>query len=580
MRYLNDPRQNPLFDVFEEFLSDVAYRRLTSGWQQLFRSSILELMPAGKLAQHFHPEIGRPTKELYSMAGLIFMMEFRNWTHDEAADAYMFNVDVQYALNLSPENQSLCRRTIERYIALFRSDELAAGIMHEVTARLVEMLELDVSKQRLDSTHIESNMAKFGRIKLMATTIRRFLHQIKRHDESSDNALKRSVRDRYEANPNSLFGWKKLDSDEANSLRQSVAEDLAWLVERYRRNRKHNSRSTYLMLLRVFEQQCEVVDEKVTVKKKTGGNIVCNPSDPDATFDGHKGSGYQVQLCETYSDINNVQLITAAIPETACESDSRAIGKIIEHFDEHGMRPDTLLADTAYGGDDNFMKCARDSSLSYWGPTNDEGTTSPVIKLLNPTSGRKQAGSTSEGEQPSPGDFSVGDNKITRTKPKKDDERLLTILDFQYDQTSNRLTGCPAGHELHRAHDREYEDQHVLLMLGSQLGPCQKCSSRMRCPMRYDSMLCDLRVTGKNLRLAQRRAAEDTEEFKAEYRKRGGIEATNAMLKRVTGFGRLRVRGRPAVTMSTLLKVAGWNLLRAASVRSLVQKLAKHSNAA
>ena len=580
MRYLNDPRQNPLFDIFEEFLSEVAYRRLTSGWQQLFRASILELMPAEKLARHFHPELGRPTKELYSMAGLIFMMEFRDWTHDEAADAYMFSVDVQYALNLSPENQSLCRRTIERYVALFRSDELAAGIMHEVTAKLVEMLELDVSKQRLDSTHIESNMAKFGRIKLMVTTIRRFLHQVKRHDEGSYQALKRSARDRYEANPNSLFGWKKLDSDETNSLRQSVAEDLAWLVERYRRNKNHNSRSTYLMLVKVFEQQCEVVDRQVTVKQKTGGDIVCNPSDPDATFDGHKGSGYQVQLCETYSDINNVQLITAAIPETACESDSHAIGKMIEHFEEHGMRPDTLLADTAYGGDDNFMKCARDSSLSYCGPTNDEGTTSPVIKLLSPTSGRKQADIDSEGDQSSTGDSSSGDHKITSSKPKGDHSPLLTILDFHYDKTSNRFTGCPAGRELHRAHYCEYEDQHLLLMLGSNHGPCQACPLRPRCPMRYDAMLCDLRVNGKDLRLAQRRAAEDTEDFTDEYRKRGGIEATNAMLKRVTGFGRLRVRGRPAVTMSTLLKVAGWNLLRAASVRSLVKKSAKHGNVA
>lgn len=50
------------------------------------------------------------------------------------------------------------------------------------------------------------------------------------------------------------------------------------------------------------------------------------------------------------------------------------------------------------------------------------------------------------------------------------------------------------------------------------------------------------------------------------------------MLKRVTGFGRLRVRGRPAVTMSTLLKVVGWNLLRAASVRSVVKKSTKHGN--
>ena len=99
MRYLEDPRQNELFDVFADILSPVADRRLTSGWQHVFRQAILKLMPAGKLAEHFDPEMGRPTKDLYSMAGLLFIMEFRNWTHEEAADAYMFNIDAQYALN-------------------------------------------------------------------------------------------------------------------------------------------------------------------------------------------------------------------------------------------------------------------------------------------------------------------------------------------------------------------------------------------------------------------------------------------------------------------------------------------------
>ena len=87
-------------------------------------------MPAQKLAEHFDPTLGRPTKKLYSTAGMLFIMEFRNWTHDAAADAYMFNLDVQYALHLKPENQSRCRRTIERYIRLFRTDELAQKNSH------------------------------------------------------------------------------------------------------------------------------------------------------------------------------------------------------------------------------------------------------------------------------------------------------------------------------------------------------------------------------------------------------------------------------------------------------------------
>jgi hypothetical protein len=516
-------------------------------------------MPAERLAKHFDPLLGRPTKELYSMAGLIFVMEFRNWTHEEAADAYMYNVDLQYALNLAPEGQSMCRRTIERYIKLFREDDLAQQIMLDVTSQLVEELESDVSKQRLDSTHIESNMAKFGRIKLMATVIRRFLTQVKRHDEGSYKRLPGHIRDRYEASPNSVFGWKKLEDDAVDELRQSVAEDLCYLVDRYRRNKKHNGRSTYTMLVTVFEQQCEVVDDKVAVKKNTGGNIVVNPSDPDATFDGHKGAGYQVQLAETCSDQNEVQLIMAAIPETAVESDSKALPKLLDHYQEHGHQPDTLYGDTAYGSDSNSEACHRgrnlenvEDRLKQARGDRDE----PVIRLVSPPPGTK----SSDQEQ---------DATEDATEPP------LTILDFEFSREENRFTKCPAGHELHRAHNSD--DCHHIMMLSTV---CRTCRSVARCPLRKDSMLHDLRISGKDLRLAQRRAKQNTKEFRDEYRIRSGIEATNSCLKQVTGLGRLRVRGRPAVFTSILLKVAGWNILQAARVRSLIEKLGQTAGSA
>ena len=333
--------------------------------------------------------MGRPTKELYSMAGLLFIMEFRDWTHEEAADAYMFNVDLQYALNLKPENQSLCRRTLERYIALFRNDELAQEIMHDVTAELVKLLDLDVSKQRLDSTHIESNMAKFGRIRLMATAVRRFLVQLKRHDEQGYGQIREGVRQRYEATPQAIFGWKKLDDDGVNELRQSVAEDLAYLVETFRHDNFPGVRAAYQMMVKVFEQQCEVVGERVAVRKHPGGEIVCNPSDPEATLDGHKGSGYQVQLSETCGADNEVQLIVSAIPETACQTDSAALAVVIDDLKASGFKPSELLADTAYGGDENHSRCL------------DEG-----IDLITPTPGKCPANQV-DSEHLTVADFTV-----------------------------------------------------------------------------------------------------------------------------------------------------------------------------
>jgi hypothetical protein len=83
--------------------------------------------------------------------------------------------------------------------------------------------------------------------------------------------------------------------------------------------------------------------------------------------------------------------------------------------------------------------------------------------------------------------------------------------------------------------------------------------------------------TAKQRRIAARRREEATDVFRERYQIRGGIEGTNSGLKRRTGLGRLRVRGRPRVVHAIYLKVAGWNILRASvctKMRELVYQRA------
>jgi hypothetical protein len=54
------------------------------------------------LAAHFHDVIGRPTKELYSVAGLLLIKEFMNWSNERAADSYMFDVSIQPMMAMLP----------------------------------------------------------------------------------------------------------------------------------------------------------------------------------------------------------------------------------------------------------------------------------------------------------------------------------------------------------------------------------------------------------------------------------------------------------------------------------------------
>jgi hypothetical protein len=102
MKLIVDPQQPLLFDRFHGLFGPVAVKRLRHGWQGLFRAALLRLMPADLLGVHFHPSFGRPTKELYSLAGLLFLQEAFDWTNEQTVDAYCFRTDVQFALNLEP----------------------------------------------------------------------------------------------------------------------------------------------------------------------------------------------------------------------------------------------------------------------------------------------------------------------------------------------------------------------------------------------------------------------------------------------------------------------------------------------
>jgi hypothetical protein len=528
MRRIKDPRQKQLVDPFASILSPLAYRRIREGWQGVVRHVILELLPVDAVAGHFSPDLGAPTKELYSMAGLLLIKEFKDWTTDEAADAYMFNADVQYALNLEPAQQSMSERTIERYEKIFVEDDLAAEIMSQVTVKLVALLGQDVSRQRLDSTHVFSDMAVFGRTRLMGVAIRRFLTQLKRHERAAYDGLPAALRGRYACSPGHLFGDVAKDRDSRRQLRQEVAGQMHELIEQFADEASVQNWQTYKHLVQIFGEQCEVVGTRIEVKAHPGNDVMQNPSDPDARGDGHKGPGYQAQIAETCSEANEVQLITAALPQTADEDDRDSMPAMLDQLESNGLLPDILYADTHYGSDQSVQAGANKG-----------------VDVQAPVSG-----------------------------PAPENPFELSIDDFVVDEATETVERCPTGHEpLESIHDADRGKTRTVMPESA----CQACEFFSSCPVRRVGGRYVLDHTAKERRLDARRREQATDAFRANYQRRAGIESTNGGLKRRLGLGRIRARGQPRVSYKILMKLCGWNLLRASAterVRSLVAKKA------
>jgi hypothetical protein len=78
---------------------------------------------------------------------------------------------------------------------------------------------------------------------------------------------------------------------------------------------------------------------KLNDPKDVSSESLQNPTDPDVSFDGHKGKGFQVQVVESYtaSDVPEVKklqfnLITGVKLEGAAKSDSAALAPMVDEL--------------------------------------------------------------------------------------------------------------------------------------------------------------------------------------------------------------------------------------------------------
>jgi hypothetical protein len=383
----DDAENDTLFDTeacawWHTQLAPGVFRRLDSGVEGMIRRSVLRLLPAEELAKSFSETFGRPTKELFAIVGLLLMAEFYDWTVDETADAWSLHAGTQFALGLPRDRQSLCPRTVDNYRRLLRESGVAQEVFETVTASLLRELGVEIKKQRLDSTHVLSNMAKFGRLRLLATTVKRFLVQLKKRHLAEFEALPEVLRERYFAAESRLFGSGTKHAQDYQESIQQAGEDIGELIARLSENEALNHWPSYLMLERVFREQCEITtagELKISTKAEDqngqASQVLQNPSDPDAGFSGHKGAGYQVQLSQTHDHGEKAPgMIVGCIVENAGQSDAEAVEKIAQQQERMGTLPKELLADTAYGSQANV-----------------EASAARGVDLISPAAGAKKA---------------------------------------------------------------------------------------------------------------------------------------------------------------------------------------------
>lgn len=524
MLKVKNPNQLDIFDPWG-FLTPKRRQLLDAGWPGLFREHILPTIPVHKVAQYFNETFGRPTKEFYSAIGALILQQTLDLTDEETVREYAFDIQWHYALNITEESDTakyLSLRTLWNNRNIITQNGLEKDIFNAATAKLAQVFKVNIDKQRIDSVHIKSNMRRLGRISIFSESIHKFLTNLKRGQKEQFDTVDQEIIDRY-ITKNAIGCFAKVKPSESQKTLSQVSRDLFDLVQQFKGCPDVISMYSYQLLERVLNEHCRLTDDKnnpieLKQNKEIPSDSLQNPSDPDASYSGHKGQGYQVQVMETFCDVEaekkqSLNLITHIEVEPAHESDANAIVPAIESVEQQDLKPNELMADSLYGSDDN---CAIAQQHG--------------VELIAPA-----MGST--------------------------DKDKLSLFDFQY-SAQGEIIACPQGNAPAKVKHRKRAS------IGFSADNCQNCPLRSRCPVKKGKKYYYLRFTDKEMRIAKRRLYEMSDHFKDRYRWRAGVEATMSEYDRRTGVKRLRVRGLKAVRYCATLKALGVNIYRAAVVRA------------
>jgi hypothetical protein len=560
-----DPQRN-LFGV-ETSMPSGLQSRLKGSWAEIFRTEVLSiLLRSEEDFAKLYGITGRPNFSVARILGLCFLQELNELSDQDALDAFGFDARWQYALDITGEEAYLSRRSLvefrSRMVRIDPEMALMRSVFNRISHGAIDKLGISVSEQRVDSTHIHSNIHARGRLALFVDVIQVFLKSL---DEQDYRRVPAHIRKWHEQESNGWFGMG--NAAERKAKLGQLAGYIHRLLECFRDNKGVMKGEAYQLLSRLFQEQCEVVeggpsesseddgtrpDEDkqevstsapevppsesdvaeqqggdVKVKRSPkGGDTLQSAYDPDASY-GHKGRGYSVHVTETCNNPDTSEIITDYEVHGAARSDVGKATDTLDRLEEVGLLPERLFADGGYPTVEGAYDIIERRGIDLMAPVHR----GPM------------------------------------------DESVMGRDRFEFDDAGHVMR-CPEGHPAinHKimSNNSTKKTRHAIF----DGDTCRQCDKLETCPVRapnHRKKGQSPRDTTGNFRLEitpELRLRDDmllkqqTGEWKDDYKIRSGVEATMSELKRGYGIGKLRVRGLARVHFAVVCKVTACNIKR------------------
>jgi hypothetical protein len=306
-------QQIPMFSSVSA-LPDAQRKLLDGSWAGVFYREFFARLDEEPFKVLYSDEPSRPNIPVNVLVALEVLKAGFGWSDEEMYEAYLFNLQVRYALGLhSLGDDAFDLRTVyyfrERLSDHMQKtgENLIEKAFEQVTDKQLAAFGLKTGRLRMDSTFVSSNIRTMSRLHLLVEMIQRLHRMLSAADQQRYAPEFAS----YVQGTTGQFLYHIKGQDGSSHIEQIgllMARLLPELAPMYGEN------STYALCERVFHEHYAFEQSRVRVKtgEDLNAKTLQSPDDPDATFRNKGGEhhvGYVTNITETCDPTNSLQLI-------------------------------------------------------------------------------------------------------------------------------------------------------------------------------------------------------------------------------------------------------------------------------
>ncbi len=478
----------------------------------------------------FESPLGRPAESPGRLA-LVTVMQYAEGLSDEqTGEAVRARIDWKYGLGMELTDPGFHYSILSDFRQRLIDGGSEQQLLEDMLVRFrAQGLLKARGNQRTDSTHVLAAIRELNRLECIGETMRCLLNDLA---AVAPDWLQAQVSvDWFD-----LYGprFEQYRLPKEKQKRQNLAERIgrdghyllsviydsstapAWL-------RKIPAVNT---LRQVWVQQFVIEDEQVRLRK--AGNLppahlmIQSPYDIQVRYSRKRQTewtGYKVHLTESCDEqlphiITNVETTSATTP------DCKVTDTIHTHLAEKDLLPDVHIVDAGYVNANELFTSQNDHDVELLGP--------------------------------------VQSNTSWQAKAKEGFAASCFAIDWETETVT-----CPQGKTNRRWCPRQDGSGNDVIQVWFDPQDCNSCPTRQQCTRSRDRpRSLKLKPKAQHVALQNARQYQQTDDFKARYKKRAGVEGTVSQGVRSFDLRRARYIGLAKTHLQHIVVAAAMNLTR------------------